>query len=152
MFKTRDKEFYSTIIALAILVSIVFFFIKEFLLVVVIWAAVFFIYALSNFPPDEVEHKITNQGITSLGQTHLWDDLGPFWFVEKNGTNLLKIASRRNLLGELTILLGSENRENIRKVLAEYLPYLETPQHTFADKASDWLVSKFSFEKPPKAV
>lgn len=149
-YQARDKEFYSTIIALAILASIVFFFIKEFLLVVVIWAGVFFIYALSHSPPEEVEHKITNHGLTTLNVSYLWDDLGFFWFTAKNDTTILHLATNRNLLKELTILIAGSDREKIKDILAKYLPFLENPRESWSDKASAFLTSKFSFAKPPK--
>ncbi len=135
-------------IALAILFSIVFFFIKEFLLIVVIWAAVFFTYAISQVPPEELEHKITTEGITVFGKSYLWDDLGPFWFIQKDGETILKIASKvRSVFGEIALLLGTVPQEKIKDILSKYLPYLEVPDKTFSDKAADWLSSKFSFEK-----
>ncbi len=152
VFKVRDKEFYSTVIALAILASIVFFFVKEFLLVVVIWAGVLFTYALSNYPPEEVEHKITDHGLTTLGTFYPWEDLGPFWFSEKYQTIVLHVSARRQLLGELTLLLRNEDQDKIKDLLAKHLPYLENRQETWSDRASSWLSSKFSFEKTPKAV
>lgn len=147
-FKRRDKEFYSTIIALAILFSIVFFFIKEFLLIVVIWAAVFFTYAISQVAPEELEHRITADGLFVFGKTYLWDDLESFWFVQKDGETILKISPKqKNVFGEITLLLGNVSEEKIKDVLSKYLPYLEAPEKTFSDKAADWLSTKFSFEK-----
>ncbi len=150
-FKRHDKEFYSTIIAVAILFSIVFFFIKEIFLIIVIWAGVFLVYALSNMPPEEVEHKITTQGITTMNHSYLWDDLGPFWFMESGGEKVLKVSSRGNIFGQMVLLLGNGDEAKIRDTLAKYLPYWEVPEKTFSDKVSEWLVQKFSFERSPKA-
>jgi len=147
-FKQHDKEFYSTMIALAILFSIVFFFIKEFLLIIVIWAAVFFTYAVSQVPPEELEHKITTDGITVFGKSYLWDDLGPFWFIQKDGETMVKIASKNtSIFGEIALLLGNVPQEKMKAILANYLPYMEVPDKTFSDKAADWLSTRFSFEK-----
>ncbi len=151
VFKKRDKEFFSTISAVAILFSIVFLFMKEFLLIVVAWAAVFFVYALSKTPPEEVEHKITAEGITSMNHSYLWEEMDKFWFEGEGAERMLKITSgKAGLFGELAMLLGNTSEEKIKTVLSDYLPFVEAPHKTFADTASDWLVQKFSSEKSSK--
>jgi hypothetical protein len=145
-----DKEIYSTIIAVAILASIIFFFIKEFLLIVVVWALVFFYYALSQMESEMVEHKVTTQGLVSYGKSWLWTELGPFWFEGEGRDRVLKIASRRDWLGQMVLLLNGADEKKLTEILAKYLPFIETPEKTFSDKAVTWLTSKFSFEKAVK--
>ncbi|OGG07364.1 hypothetical protein A2872_03520 [Candidatus Gottesmanbacteria bacterium RIFCSPHIGHO2_01_FULL_42_12] len=149
-YKKLDKEVYSTIIAVTILLSVVFFFIKEFLLIVVAWAMVFFYYAVSQVAPEQVEHKISSQGLISYGKVYLWEDLGPFWFGGMGDERVLKISSRGNIFGQLTLLLGSADEKKLTETLILYLPYLENPERTFSDKAASWLSTKFSFEKAIK--
>ena len=117
----------------------------------VIWAAVFFTYAISQVPPEELEHKITADGLTVFNKVYLWDDLESFWFVQKDGETILKISPKaKNVFGEIALLLGNVSQEKVKDILAKHLAYLEVPEKTFSDKAADWLSAKFSFEKAIK--
>ncbi len=145
-----DREVYSTIIAVAILASIVFFFVKEFLLIVVSWALVFFYYAVSQIPPEETTHRVTENGLISYDKTYLWDNLGPFWFEGLGEERVLKISSKNNVFGQITLLLGTGDEKKLTEVLSKHLSFIETPEKTFSDKAAAWLSSKFSFEKAVK--
>src|ERR1035437_3250582 len=61
-FKRRDKQFYTTVFAIAGIVSLVLFLAEGVMPVVLIVAFVFLYYVLSTVPPENVEYKITNKG------------------------------------------------------------------------------------------
>ncbi len=148
--KSYTKEVFSTLGAIALLVSIIFAFFQEWLAIVVTWAAFFLFWQLTRVPPEEVDHKITTQGIVSMGHTYIWDELGPFWFREKVNEDTLHVF-HRSFFGELAFLIHKEDQEKIRNVLVEYLPYVEVPEKSATEKLSDWFAKKFPLEakKPP---
>ena len=111
---------------------------------------VFFYYAISQVAPETVEHRVTTQGLVSYGKAYLWENLGPFWFEGVGRDRVLKITTRDNVFGQLTLLLEAADEKKLTEMLAEYLPFWEVPEKTFSDKAAAWLSSKFSFEKAVK--
>lgn len=141
-----SKEAFTTLGAVCLLLSIIFAFFQEWLAIFVTWAALFLFYALSKVAPVEVEHKITTQGIISMDKSYLWVELGPFWFSEKGTDTLLHIA-HRNIFGQLVILIDRAEREKIRDILAEYLPYIEVMEKSTTEKMTDWFAKKFPLEK-----
>lgn len=141
-----SKDVYTTLGAIAILVSIIFAFFQEWLAILVVAAAYFLFYALSKVPPVEVEHKITTQGIISMERGYLWAELGPFWFSQKGNDTILHVA-HRNVFGQLILLIDPKDKEKIQDILAEFLPFIEVPEKSVTEKMSDWFSKKFPLEK-----
>lgn len=141
-----SKDVFTTLGAVTILVSIIFAFFQEWMAIIVTLAAYFLFYALSKVPPVEVEHKITTEGIISMDKGYLWSELGPFWFSQK-GKDLLLHMAHRSIFGHLVVLVDKDNKEEIRDILAEYLPFIELPEKSTSEKLSDWFSKKFPIEK-----
>jgi hypothetical protein len=146
--KAYTKEVFSTLGAIALLISIILAFFQEWLAIVVTWAAFFAFWQLTRLSPEEVDHKITTQGIVSIGHTYIWPELGAFCFIDKPDGDTLHIG-HGSIFGELVLLIKKEDQEKIRNILAEYLPYVEVPEKSAAEKLSDWFSKKFPLEKPP---
>lgn len=140
------KEFFTTIAAISFLVSVICAFFQEWLLILVVWSIVFLAYALTKVPPEETEHKITTHGITSLGHSYIWSELGPFWFVEKDGVTMLHVA-HVNIFGQLMMIVDDADKNQIRDILADYLPFIEYPRKSASEKIADWFVKRFPLEK-----
>ncbi len=146
LFKKRDPEYFRNIGAIVLLLFVILIFAREFLLIAAVLSIVFFVYVLSTVPPEEVLHKITNLGIDSANHFYRWEQLADFWFEEQWGQNLLVI---RPLFGTRTIiLLGNQDRNKVRELVAKYIPYLEKPEKTWVDNAASWLTKKVPLEKP----
>lgn len=148
-FKKRDREFYSTAGAIAFLVMVVLFFLKEWVLIVTIIALLFLVYILSTTPPEEVEHRITNKGIETGGKNYVWNELGLFWFTKQWGETILNVSAPFQMPGRLMMLLGKEKEENLRKLLERFLEHEEMPP-TMMEKAGNWLARKVPLEKTPE--
>lgn len=146
------RELFATAVSICLLLSVIVSFFQEFMLVVLIWAALFFIVALSKRPPDNVEHKITTQGIVTLDHVYLWENLGPFWFTKKGNQDMLHIIQSGNLLGTLLILLPEDlPADKVRDVLAKYLPFVEKPEKSRTDLFADWFTNKLSSAPKPNS-
>lgn len=109
---------------------------QEWLAIGVTWAAYFLFFVLSRVPQTTVEHKITTEGLISLGHTYLWLALGPFWFTKKGAETILHVASR-GLFDHLVILVDEKDQEKIKEILAEYLPFVEVPEKSGWEKISE---------------
>jgi len=146
LFKRRSREFYTNIGAIVFLIVIILLFAKEFVFIFAILSIVFLVYVLSTIPPEEVQHRITNLGIESAGHFYRWEALHEFWFEEQWGQTMLVL---RPYIGARTImLLGREDREKVRSLLAKYIPFREQPEKTWVDNAARWLSQKIPLEKP----
>ncbi len=143
--KTYSKEVFSTLGAIALLVSVILAFFQEWLAIFVTWATFFLFWQINRFPPEEVDHKITTEGIVSMKHSYIWAELGPFWFTEKEKEDTLHVA-HGNVFGELTMIIDKADQEKIRNLLAAYLPCIEVPEKSAVEKFSDWFARKFPLE------
>jgi hypothetical protein len=146
LFKKRDKEYFTNIGAIVFLLVIILLFAREFVLIAAVVSIVFLIYVLSTVPPEEAEHHITNLGIESAGHYYRWNELAEFWFEEQWGQVVLMVQP---IVGtRIIILLGTQDRERVRGLIAEHIPFREKPEKTWTDNAASWLSKKVPLEKP----
>jgi hypothetical protein len=145
-FKKRDRDYYTTIAAIAFLVIIILGFLKEFLLIAVVVAFAFVSYVFAAVPPEETEHRLTNRGIRSADRLYRWGDLRQYWFTEKFGQKMVVVQSAMLFPGQLLLMLGSADEDKVREIFNERLPH-EEPEPTFLDKSARWLSENVPLEK-----
>lgn len=145
-FKQRSRQFFSTLVIIVILVSLILFFAGQFIPIAVIVALAFLAYILSVIPPTFVRHQITTFGLRVEDNLYYWEELGRFWFTEKYGQPILHIEVDR-FPGRLTLLLGQQKVEDMREIFSEIL-LEQQPEATFFDKAAAWLENKIPLEPP----
>jgi hypothetical protein len=145
--KERSRDFYSTVLVLAVLVGIIFFFIEGIMLVLLTIAVVFFIFALSKTKPREVEHVVTSKGIVSVGQKYYWNELLFFWVEEKWGYTLISFVTTRRWPVQLVMVMPDDEKEvtKLREIVGEYLEY-QKPEDTRLDRMIKWLQEKVPLE------
>ena len=146
-FQPRSREFYKTAGALILLVCLILVFVGEFLLIGVILATFFFIYAVSVVPPEKIKNKITPLGIETGEHFHKWEEMQEFWFEEKLGAKMLVVKMILGFPSHLQVLLGTISEEAIKKNLSDKIPFRENPEKTFLDDASSWLSQKIPLER-----
>ena len=146
LFKRRDKEYFTNIGAIVFLLIVILVFAREFLLIAVVVSIVFLVYVLSTVPPEDVSHRITNLGIESAGHFYRWEELVEFWFETQWGQTMLVL---RPIVGTRIIaLLAGEDKDMVRKLVAEYIPFREHPEKSWVDNAAQWVTEKIPLEKP----
>ncbi len=148
-FKRRDREFWTTVIAIVVLVGLILLFVKEWFLVAAIISLTFVYYVLSTVEPEKDEYKLTNRGLIYAGQTYPWENINQFWFSEKYGQKVVNFEVRGGLLGRVTILVGEGSQEQIKEILLKYLMEEEV-RPNFLDKAADWIQKKVPLESEKK--
>jgi len=146
LFKKRDREFFSTLIAIAFLIGVILFFIKEWFAIVVLVAFAFLSYIYSTVEPEEIDYEITNRGINVHGTSYFWEEMGRFWFDEKMKQQVLYIERPVAFPYRLVILLGKQDPKKITEILTKYL-LQEQPEKTWTEKAGSWLSEKVPLEK-----
>jgi hypothetical protein len=146
-FKKRNRQFFSTIIIIAILVSLILFFAGQILPVAVVISIVFLVYVTAVIPPQNLKYKLTNYGIYIEKEAFSWFSMGRFWFDDKVDQRVLEIELNR-FPGRLTFVLieGQTPRENdLENVLSEIL-IKEKPELTTYEKVAAWLKDKIPLE------
>lgn len=144
--KIRGKDFYSTIIVLGVLVSIIMFFIEGLTPVLVIWAVIFVAWVISKTPPSKTEHQITSLGIRTGGGLYRFSEMLFFWVEEKWGEKILKVALARGFPNQLNIIISPNDDLKIRNIMVQRGIQLSKPEPTFLDKAVKWFSEKIPFE------
>ena len=139
-FKKRNRDFWTTVLAIVFLISLILLFIKEWFLIAAIIALTFVYYVLSTVPPEEIEYSITNRGIRFANLEYPWESISRFWFSQKWGQDLVNFEFGNAF--RLSWVLGSQDKKEVQEVLEKFLP-LEEATPTFFDRASEWLTRKF---------
>ncbi|HKZ35716.1 MAG TPA: hypothetical protein VJ242_03305 [Patescibacteria group bacterium] len=145
-FKKRDKEFFTTVAAIAFLVCVILLFIKEWLGIAVVASLVFVGYVLATVEPEKTEHEITTRGVKTGEKLYKWEELSRFWFTDKWGQQILNIDTRLRFPSRLIMLLADQSQDKIKEILGKYLQ-LEEPEVTFMDRSAKWLSDKIPLEK-----
>lgn len=151
-FRKKDRSYYTTIAILVILLVLIAFLAREFLLVGVILALAFVAYVLAFVPPHHVKYRISTQGITIGEDFYFWHFLDSFWFKESNGHKVLHIQTRLRFPAQLMLVLdpAKPEEEKVTKTVARFLPFVEVPYKTWMEKWSEGLTKHFPLENPHK--
>lgn len=141
----HGRDWYVTLATVTFLVVLILIFLHMFIEIAVVFSLIFLAYILLTVPPEEIENRITTQGITTAGRTFIWEELRSFWMVDKNSYKVLTVETRFPYPRQVFVVLGTEiKQEDVIYSLTPYLSYREVPEVSFIDKMADWL-SRFTF-------
>jgi len=146
-FRKRGKQYYLTSLLIMLLVEVILFLFSQYLLMLVVFSLVFVAFALATVAPSDFKYRISSEGITVEDHFFLWQELYDFYFKKREGIDVVHIRTHSFIPGELTITLGSTDREHVKSALLHYLPYREVIKPTFMEKSADWLTKNFPLEK-----
>lgn len=146
-FRKKDRSYYTTIATLLILVVlIVFFWLKDFLLIGTLLSLGFVTYVLAFVPPHNIKYRVSTQGITIGEDFYFWHFLDAFWFKEKENYKILIIQTRVRFPGQLMLVLDGQDEEKVKKIVARFLPFVEVPYKSWMEKWSEGLQKHFPLE------
>lgn len=143
-FKKRNKKYYSTMVIIALLISLILGFAGQLAAITVVIAVAFLAYVLSVVPPQKIDFRITTWGIKIEKTLYYWEELGRYWFTDKHSEKILNVECAR-FPNRLTILLGKQDQEIVSKVLSEVL-LNQKPEPTLYEKAANWLQEKIPLD------
>lgn len=135
-FERRSRDFYISLISVAVLFGLLFFVIEGPMPVILLAALVFLFYVLSTTEPEQVTYEVTNKGIRMAGRLTEWSKMGRFWFTDRLSHRLL-IIETSVIPGRLELVINSEVEGELEKILSDYLVNEEVPP-SFFDKAASW--------------
>ncbi|MBI2430769.1 MAG: hypothetical protein HYV39_02015 [Candidatus Levybacteria bacterium] len=145
-FRKRGKEYYLSVFLITILIEVILFLFSQYMLMIVILSFVVMAFALVTVPPHNFQYRISTEGITIEDHFYLWQELYDFYFKKRDGVETLYVRTRA-FPGEIIISLGDVNREHLKSILLQFLPYREIIKPTFMEKSADWLSRNFPLEK-----
>ena len=146
-FRKRGKQYYLTSLLIMLLVEVILFLFSQYLLMLVVLSFVFVAFALAAVAPSDFRYRISSEGITVEDHFFLWQELYDFYFKKREGIDVIHIRTHSFIPGELTITLGTTDREHVKSALLPYLPYREVIRPTFMEKSADWLTKNFPLDK-----
>jgi hypothetical protein len=149
-YRKKERSYYTTVALLIILVSLIAFFWGERLLIGALLALGFLVYVLNFTPPQEIEYKVSTQGITIGDHFYHWEELDSFWFSQKEGQKILNILTKFRFPGLLMLVMGSTPQDELQRVVARYLPFHEIAPKSTLEKWSEGLQKHFPLETPQK--
>src|SRR5689334_17210894 len=106
-FKRRSRDFYVTLMSVAVLIGLLLFIIEGILPVLLVGALVFLFWVLSTVEPDQITYEITNRGIKIAGHTTAWDQMGRFWETDRLGAKLIVIETAQ-LPGRMEMVVDND--------------------------------------------
>lgn len=142
--KVWTKEFYSSVIVIAFLVSVILYFIEGMMPVVVIWALVFMLWAMAKTEPKLVKTAVTSWGLKSADKIYRYEDMTNFWFETKWGSRLMRV-NLNGLPWHLVVVIDPKKEEEIKKAMVGGVIYLE-PETTWVDRTLKWVGEKMPLE------
>jgi hypothetical protein len=146
-FKKRGKQFFMTSILIALLLEIILFLFAQYMLMLVVVSLVFLSFSFVLVPPKNFHYKITTEGIMVEDHFYLWQEAYDFYFKRREGVDILMVRIHSIFPGELSITLGSMDKNHVLQTMAPYLPYREYIKPTFVEKSATWLTKTFPLEK-----
>ena len=142
--KVWTKEFYSSVIVIAFLVSVILFFIEGVMPVFVVWALVFMMWAMNRTEPLKTKNTMTTWGLRSVNKFYDYQKMSNFWLETKWGTRLLRI----NLFESpwhVVFVISKEIEEKLKNDMSKVVPFMES-EPTAMDKFTKWLGEKVPLE------
>ena len=142
--KIWSKEFYSSVIVIAFLVSVILFFIEGVMPVVVVWALVFMLWAMNKTEPQLTTSVMTNWGLRSVNKLYDFQKINNFWFETKWGTRILRV-NLSEAPWHVVFVINEKDEEKIKNELVRFVPFFE-PEQTAMDRFTKWLGDKVPLE------
>lgn len=144
-FQRRNKEFWITSLAILILISVIFFLIKEFMLVMALFSALFLYYVMSTIRPELIKNKITNRGIYFGDVKYEWYLLEKFWFTDSLSSITLNIETKLRFPRQISLVVDHIDKDEIKKIMVKRIPLIEDSPK-FTDKIANWFSKRFPLE------
>ena len=132
-------KFYS---AVAVLLTIILFFLREYILAIPIWATMFLIYALTITPPHDILNTITKFGIHTGSNAYNWENLSHFYFIKKFDYHILVVFTKLSFGHPIYLVIPNDTvKKEVLHLLADHLIYQESPIKTFGDRVAEALTT-----------
>lgn len=142
-----SKRYSRSLITISIVVGLILLIMQQFFVLLIIASIAFFVISLKKVSPENVKYEISNHGIMIDDVMYFWDKLRRFFFLPREGVEILAVDTTTGFPGRVYLSFNPEDKERIKEILEKYTHYLEKEPRTFFDDAYDKVVSKISMEE-----
>ena len=149
-FKRRDRQFWVTVITIAVVFGMISFLAEGVMPVIVIISLIFLYYVLSTVEPETVTFSITTWGIKIVDKLNPYGNLNHLWFTRRFNDMLL-IFETATFPGRLEVIINPKDKDKIKTFLKKYLVEEEAPPSSL-DKAANYFAQKLPGNQPQVAV
>lgn len=136
VFKPLNRDNFKRLVVWCLLLGIVLIFFKEFVLALAVFSLLFFSYVMGTVPPQVIQHRISENGITTAGHTYLWRELRDFYFTEKLGQMILNVETSVRPT-RLSLILQSVERNQVEGILSRFVPHREESPRSFFEVVTE---------------
>ena len=141
-----NKRFVRAFTIIGIFIGLLLLAMQEFFVLLVIGSVIFITQALMKMPPENLKYEINSFGININGKLYYWDVLRRYFFIDREGIEIVVVDTTLGIPGRLFINFNQKDKESIKEVFNKYLHFLEQEPKTFFDEAYDKIVKKFGVE------
>lgn len=141
-----SKRFIRALTIIGIFVGLLLLAMQEFFIILAIGSVIFVTQALMKMPPEKIKYELNSFGINVGGKLYYWDELRRYFFIQREGTELVVVDTTIGIPGRVFISFDPKDKEKIKEVFNKYLHFLEQEPKTFFDDAYDKIVKRFGVE------
>lgn len=124
IFNPKGRPWYVTVGFITVVVVAYAALTGNYMLILALIMLLMLLYALNTFPPNVVEHEITNKGLNSFGQLYTWNKFINFWVSRRENHYLLNFTLAQGNVSKLIILVGKGEPDIIVQALVKHIDYL----------------------------
>ncbi|MFZ2664181.1 MAG: hypothetical protein WAX66_02365 [Patescibacteria group bacterium] len=144
--KGLSKRFIRAFTIIGIFIGLLLLIMQEFFVILIVGSLIFVTQAMMKLTPEATKYELSSHGLKIGDNLYYWDHLRRFFFILREGTEVIAVDTTLGFPGRLFISFNKENKEQIKGILIKYLHFLEEEPRTFFDNAYDRVIKKFSIE------
>jgi hypothetical protein len=140
-FEPKSAHYFRAVTILAILSSLLLYFLGERLMIFLVWILFFVVYVRATVPPPKVKYSMGKFGIRLFDYYLNYQLIAAFSVVKKQNGTLLRLITHQNPPVEYSLVLpeDKEQQTKIIEFLKDRVPYLETFPKSEVEKLADFL-------------
>ncbi len=149
--KVFNSGFVRAATIIGILLGVLFLFMKEFALILVVGSIILFFSSLDKMTFSKVRYEVSNHGILIGDDLYFWDRLRRYYFSPRGVSDeVIVIDTVLGIPGKIYLPFDSENKPKIMEIFNRYLNYLEEEPKTVFDNAYNKIINMFGVEEVPQ--
>jgi len=149
--KVFNSGFVRAATIIGILLGILFLFMKEFALILVVGSIILFLSSLDKMSFSKVRYEVSNHGISIGDDLYFWDVLRRYYFSPRGVSDeVIVVDTVLGIPGKIYLPFNKGDRTKIMEIFDRYLNYLEEEPKTVFDKAYNKVIGMFGVEDVPQ--
>ena len=140
-YEKKSAAYFRAITVLAFLISLLLFFLKEIILIVLVWIIYFVAYVRAVVPPIKTKYRLDKFGLGYYGGHVAYKQMALFSVVDKKHGQLIRIITNFSGL-ELNLVLPSNptQSESVITFFKERVPFMAQIPKNEVEKLADFLL------------